>query len=246
MMKRVGLDQKFWRKFAQSYWEKRPFTIYDFQSPLLALNDEEIFRLLVEAAERARKERRTLGFKFYVNGLRSSKVETLHVLPRPIDKSLRGFHERMERVYQDYCLVCDELFEIDSVERNPIQDFLRDLYKHVRSKKKFIEIGLYLGNYKKTPFGVHVDDCGVFSFPVVGKKKFRTWTSAYVKKHPELEQSFRYSKHKAKSKLLEVKVGDMAYWPSSSWHIAESDGKFSATWSIGVWLKPPPSDGGTI
>lgn len=33
--------------------------------------------------------------------------------------------------------------------------------------------------------------------------------------------------------------GDMTYWPSSEWHIAESDGSFSATWSLGVWVDQP-------
>lgn len=28
----------------------------------------------------------------------------------------------------------------------------------------------------------------------------------------------------------------MTYWPSSAWHIAESDGAFSATWSFGSWV----------
>jgi hypothetical protein len=31
----------------------------------------------------------------------------------------------------------------------------------------------------------------------------------------------------------------MTYWPSSAWHIAESDGSFSATWSLGVWVDQP-------
>jgi len=28
----------------------------------------------------------------------------------------------------------------------------------------------------------------------------------------------------------------MTYWPSSYWHIAESDGTFSVTWSVGIWV----------
>ena len=101
---------------------------------------------------------------------------------------------------------------------------------------RFSEMGLYLGNYRKTPFGVHVDRCGVFSFPVAGVKKFRLWTSEFVKKNPALDRTFEYSKYKKDSQLMEVGPGDMTYWPSSAWHIAESDGSFSATWSLGVWV----------
>ncbi len=110
------------------------------------------------------------------------------------------------------------------------------LYREVGLPNRFAEIGLYLGNYRKTPFGVHVDGCGVFSFPIVGAKRFRIWKPSYAAKHPSLERSFHYAKHKAASKTLDAKVGDMTYWPSSAWHIAESNGSFSATWSLGVWV----------
>lgn len=233
------LDQKFWDRFARTFWEQKAFTAQKIESDLTQIDGEAVFDLLVEVAKRARKEKSPLGFKFYVYGLRSSKVETMFVLPRQSDKSLLGYHERMERVYQDYCLVCDELFEIKKERDNPLHTFVRNLYRHV-GKKKLAEVGLYLGNYKKTPFGVHVDACGVFSFPVVGKKKFRTWAASYGNRHSDLEQSFRYSKHKSKSKLLIAKPGDMTYWPSTEWHIAESDGNFSVTWSLAIWLKTPP------
>jgi hypothetical protein len=36
--------------------------------------------------------------------------------------------------------------------------------------------------------------------------------------------------------LLVARPGDITYWPSTYWHIAESDGSFSATWSIGIWV----------
>jgi hypothetical protein len=39
-----------------------------------------------------------------------------------------------------------------------------------------------------------------------------------------------------------AKPGDIAYWPSTYWHIAESDGSFNATWSIGMWLNRPFSE----
>lgn len=229
------LDEKFWSRFAKSSWERKPVVIQNIQSDLLQLSEAEVFELVVQAATKARKEKSTLGFKFFVDGIRSSDYETMYVLPKRSDKSFAGYHERMERVYQDYCLVCDDLLNVKD-KKSPVAKFTREIYKHVGLSKQFAEMGLYLGNYRKTPFGVHVDPCGVLSFPVRGIKKFRTWTSSYARKNPDLEQSFRYAKHKPSSKLLVAKPGDMAYWPSSAWHIAESNGSFSATWSLGIWL----------
>ncbi len=230
------LDSKFWSRFAKTYWEQKPLVIKNIKSSLLELNEAEVFKLLVLAADQSRKDKTPLGFKFFVDGIRSSDVEVMHVLPKKSDRNLLRYNERMERVYQDYCLDCDELLQVNQDKQHLLTQFTRTLYTHVGFTNRFAEMGLYLGNYRTTPFGVHVDRCGVFSFPVIGVKNFRAWTSDYVSQHPDLEQSFQYSKHKKKSVLLEAKPGDMAYWPSSVWHIAESNGSFSATWSLGIWV----------
>lgn len=241
-MRKTPLDEKFWKRFAGKYWERKPLVLQNIESDLLALDADEVFKLVAEAADRSRREKKLLGFKFFTHGIRSSDVETLFVLPRKSDKSFVGYNERMERMYQDYCLVCDELLQVSRKNREHLIQFTNDLYREVGFPNQFTEMGLYIGNYRKTPFGVHRDECGVFSFPIVGVKKFRAWTSAYASKNPTLQQSFRYSKHKDQSELLEVNPGDMAYWPSSSWHIAESNGSFSATWSLGVWVNKPTQD----
>lgn len=241
-MKETRLDDTFWSRFAKNNWERKPLMLRNIKSDLLELDESEIFKLIVKAADRSRREKNLLGFKFFVGGIRSSDVETLFVLPRKSDKSFLGYNERMERMYQDYCLVCDELLQVNREKQSLLTQFTRDLYRHVGFSNRFAEMGLYLGNYRKTPFGVHRDLCGVFSFPVVGTKKFRAWSPEYVAKNPALEQSFRYSKHNAESLVLEGEVGDMMYWPSASWHIAESNGSFSATWSLGVWVDRPTSE----
>ena len=241
-MKMQKLDSKFMKRFARENWERKPLLMKNIESDLLQLDDNEVFKLVIKAADRSRKDRKLLGFKFYVNGIRSSDVETLYVLPRKSDKTFVGYNERMERMYQDYCLVCDELLQVNRDKQDLLIEFTRQLYQHVGFPNRFTEMGLYLCNYRKTPIGVHRDPCGVFSFPVVGKKTFRAWTSSYVSEHPELEQSFRYAKHKAHSQVLTADTRDMIYWPSSAWHIAESDGSFSATWSLGVWIDRPTSE----
>lgn len=195
--------------------------------------------MLVLYSDRCRKLNDPTGFKFYIDGFKATEEDVLQVLPKKADKSLLGYHKRMEEMFEDYCLVCDELLKVNLEKQHLLTQFTNELYRHVGFPNRFSEIGLYLGNYRKTPFGVHVDSCGVFSFPVAGKKKFRLWTSAYAEKNPSLDRAFKYDKHKKSSQLLEAGPGDMTYWPSSIWHIAESDGSFSATWSLGVWVDQP-------
>lgn len=233
------LDHAFWSDFAQNFWERKPLVLRQVRSPLVEMDHTEVFRLLVLYANHCRKIRNAHGFKFFLDGERIHQGETLTLLPRQSDKSLLGYHKRMNDMFEDYCLVCDELLRVNLNKQALLSDFTRDLYQQVGFPNRFSEMGLYLGNYRKTPFGVHVDECGVFSFPVVGTKRFRIWEPSYVQKNPDLNRAFKYEKHKAKSLLLEAAPGDMTYWPSSSWHIAESDGSFTATWSLGVWVNRP-------
>lgn len=203
------------------------------------MSADEIFNLLVLYSDRCRELNDPEGFKFFIDGFKCGPEDVLQVLPERQDQSLLGYHDRMKTLFADYCLVCDELLRVNHQKQHLLTDFTDELYRHVGFPNRFCEIGLYLGNYRKTPFGVHVDSCGVFSFPVVGQKNFRLWTSAFAKKNPGLDRAFNYGRYKKHSQLLQAGPGDMTYWPSSSWHIAESDGSFSATWSLGVWVDRP-------
>ncbi len=232
-------DTHFWKNFTQRVWENKSIVAKNFTSPLRDINHEQIFEMLVEYSARCRKQKSADGFKLYVDGHRLHLDEVLQFLPSRRDKSLIGYHERMGPIFSDYCLVCDELLQVSKKTWQPLFSFTKNLFSHVGFPNQFVELGLYLGNYKKTPFGVHVDGCGVFSFPIVGNKIFRIWAPNFVKKHPELDRALNYTRFKKDSQILKAAPGDMAYWPSSAWHIAESNGSFSATWSLGVWVDRP-------
>jgi len=226
----------FWKSFAKTYWEKKPILAKNFTSPVAEIKQGQIFDMLVEYSDHCRKIKSADGFKFYIDGQIQYDDETLQVLPEKKDKTLQGYNKRMEEIFEDYCLVCDELLQVSQENSDKLQAFASNLFDHVGFPNRFSEIGLYLGNYRQTPFGVHVDGCGVFSFPVVGKKTFRLWTPEFAKKNPSLDRAHEYSKFKKNSETMVANAGDMTYWPSSAWHIAESDGSFNATWSLGVWV----------
>ena len=230
------MDDKFWKKFSTQIWQKKPAAFAKIDSPLRSLDADRLFQMLVTYADLCRKSNDVGGFKLFVVGIRQYDDETLQLLPEKKDKSLTGYHRRMEKHFADYCLVCDELLQVSQESWALLSQFTHDLYRHVGFPNRFSEIGLYLGNYQKTPFGVHVDSCGVFSFPAVGTKKFRIWKDSFVKKNPDLIEAHQYDKFKKNSQVLTAQPGDMTYWPSQAWHIAESDGSFSATWSLGVWV----------
>ncbi len=233
------LDFNFWSQFGKNVWEKKTLVLRGLDSPVLEIDASQIFSLLVRYSDICRKTKCSDGLKLYIDGQRQYSDEVLDLLPVRSDRTLQGYNQRMGEIFADYCLVCDELLQLDLDKWKALSAFTQSLYQQVGLPNRFSEVGLYLGNYKKTPFGVHVDNCGVFSFPVVGNKRFRIWTDSFVKKHPELIRSQSYQKFKKNSELIIASPGDMTYWPSSAWHIAESDGSFSATWSVGVWVDQP-------
>jgi ribosomal protein L16 Arg81 hydroxylase len=237
----------FWSSFSKKYWEKKPVTLKRVASEILAIDADHIFELLVRYANHCRKTKSFTsqgrgGLKLFVAGKLQAFADALHLLPTEKDGSLEGYHRRMGALFPDYCLVCDELLQVSLEKWDVLGTFMQGLYEHVGIPNRFSEIGLYLGNYRQTPFGVHVDPCGVISLPVVGTKRFRLWTPDVIKKHPELKYVHEYDRYKKYSKLMVAKPGDVTYWPSSYWHIAESDGSFSATWSIGTWVDRPYKD----
>ncbi|MBC7466438.1 MAG: RNA methylase [Bdellovibrio sp.] len=238
----ITLNSAFWSQFAKTVWQKKPVVYLQAKSDLFKIDADQVFNWLVQYSDHCRKTKTAVGLKFYIDGESQYQSEVLQALPVKKDKSLLGYHQRMEKLFPDYCLVCDELIQVSADQWNVLGDFMNGLYRQVGFPNRQAEIGLYLGNYKKTPFGVHVDGCGVFSIPVVGHKKFRLWDTSYVKKHPDLELAFDYKPHLKASSVMDVAVGDLTYWPSHSWHIAESDGSFSATWSLGVWVDQPFSE----
>ncbi len=235
-------DDAFWSDFVKKNWEKKPAHFSKINLSIMQLDQNTVFDWLVGYSNYCRKTKTTEGFKFYINGESQYQNEVLQSLPIKSDKTLLGYHQRISELFSDYCLVCDELIQVSGAAWNVLGDFTKKLYQKVGLPNRPSEIGLYLGNYKKTPFGVHVDGCGVFSIPIVGEKKFRLWTAAYVKKNTDLELAFEYPHHIKASKVLTAVPGDLTYWPSSAWHIAESNGSFSATWSLGVWVDQDYSD----
>lgn len=231
--------------FCRKQWQKKA-TVVQAPAQLASISANTIFSLLVCYCDQARATDSVHGLKFYVSGIRLEPFEVLENLPLRADKNFAGYHRRMSRRFNDYGLVCDELYSVMNGKfisiQKKIHSFADELYAEVGIPNRFVEVGLYLGNYQKTPFGVHVDPCGVLSLPVVGKKTFRIWPQAIVDKYPELKESFSYDEFKSQSSRLVVKPGEMGYWPSTDWHIAEGEGSFSATWSLGVWVDLPTSD----
>jgi len=235
-------SEKFWHDFGSQFWEKDHVIVKNISSlSIPQFHEDQIFNLSVRFLDGlwTQKFKTNNVIRIYVNGLREQlNAESNSLLPCAGDGSFSQYHKRckLNKSVKEYGLVIDGIFRFEPDIWENFCMKLGPFFNHVDISKEKLEVALFIGNYKRSPFGVHVDRSGVFTFPLVGTKKVRTWHPSYVNQNPDLIGSFDYKRHIGESVLLKAKPGEMLYWPSNRWHIGESEeGEFSVTMAVGSW-----------
>lgn len=228
-----SLDKSFWRAFTKTYWSRKPTVIRaPFQRPIATPGD--VFRGLVAVPQRLGEPRDDLEFS--IEG-RRIVLDLKRWLPRPKDVSLAGYHERLKRdgaTGQLTVLVNEFQNELGWTFYNRLRQFLQGLYE-IAGVPARAEVDLFLGNYRRTPLGVHRDLADVFCFVVDGRKKFRLWPKESFQSSSPRYGPGPYTKYMKGSVCLAGDPGDILYWPSSYWHVAESDGQLVSSLTLGLY-----------
>lgn len=237
----ASLDDEAWSVFATSYWERRPLVIEQFAGPALPLDGRSLFAAMCMLAANCPAERRERWIQIYVDGVRKPNEHIEELLPTPHDESLEGYDVRVCRAVggREYLVRMEKLHVFYGPYWDVAFRFLGSLFRHVGIPPG-ADTAVFMGRYRRTPSGVHVDNLSSFNFPIVGRKGLRVWPRAYVKRNPTLVGATAYEAHLDASQLLEAEPGGLVYWPSSAFHIGEGGGAFSATLGIGVWIDKQP------
>jgi hypothetical protein len=195
----------------------------------------EVFAAIIAVREKlARNEKRHLrcfvGKEVRRSGLRNN-------LPRSRDGDFVGYRKRVRRSSggKRFGLVIVDYPDFDVQIQRRIEQFLRPLKvaPGPRIKSKTL---LFVGDYERTPVGIHKDPHGTFVFVIEGRKRFRTWPSDFFPADKGTGR-LRYRQFLPDAITLEGAAGDLIYWPSSYWHIGEPLGGFSISLNVGVF--PP-------
>jgi len=158
-------------------------------------------------------------------------------LPRAKDICLPGYVARLNRdlaAGQLTMLVNDFQNELGWTFYNRLRQFLQGHYE-IAGVPARAEVDLFLGNYRRTPLGVHRDEADVFCFVVDGRKKFRLWPKESFRSSSPRYGPGPYTKYMKGSVCLAGDPGDILYWPSSYWHVAESDGQLVSSLTLGLY-----------
>jgi len=228
------LSPEFWRSFTENQFERSPLVLKQpFSTPLATT--AEVFQGLVNASEQYRAGIRLPPLRFYI-GQAWQQAEIGNYLLEAADGSLACYAERISRKLQGrrFGLIVNEYQSYNPEIWFRIRNFLRGLYAVVGIPPNQSDTTIFLGNYERTPFGLHKDPLSVFTFVIEGQKRIVAWPDEVFHDRPEMHDSLDYEQFLGRATVLEAAAGDLIYWPSSHWHIAESTGELSLSLTVGI------------
>lgn len=237
----------FWRGFVAEYWEKRPTVIKNaFGGPITT--PQELLRGVQEATARFHLLDSGVRLRLY-HGTGCHHGEPGSQLPAAEDKTLRDYVARLRSQLggRECLLVINTLQRYAPELWRRFLELLSGLYPHTGLPADMADLDIFIGQYRRTPFGVHKDTASNFTFVIEGEKNMRVWPDEAF---PDREMYWEDSSHvqqahvermRDSSLLLRGEPGDVIYWPSSYWHVAESEDACSVTLNLALYLQAKPS-----
>ena len=243
------LPDEFWADFAAHNWEQKPLVLKRPFTRLFAAPDELLdaartaSRAFLDAKSR-RHASQVARVRIFVDGAGLfSDLEDF--LPDVSDPDIEQFFARMATKLGDrrFEFIAHELQEFSPPLWHRIRRFLRGLYRHVGLPAQRAETVAFLRTHERTSFGMHRDDAGVFVFVLVGHKRILTWPESSMSGREQFLSTTKYGQFRDEAIVLEGEPGDVLYWPSSHWHVGETDGTPSVTLHVLLHLWPAAMDG---
>ena len=234
-----ALPGDFWLSFHASHWEKIGAVLAQpFAAPIAS--PEEGFACLVAASDRFRAGDRNVRLEFCI-GHAQLLADVGRYLPERADGTPAGYAERVTNLLEGrrFGLVVEDVQAYDATLWLRLRDYLRGLYELTGMPADSAKATVFLGNYDRTPFGLHRGSSGNFMFVVDGAKRMRTWPDAFFTGKEDLTHKLDYAAYNADSIVMDAGPGDVIYWPSDYWHIGESvDGGLSSAVSVALFMDP--------
>jgi 50S ribosomal protein L16 3-hydroxylase len=223
-METPSTDSDVWGPFLESHWMKSPGSVSGVVGEAFVTEDD-IFTAALEAARENRGARGDKWMKLFVrNGNLVSNLKNF--VPVVEDGSWERYEERLRRDHG----IHEFGLQIDNIHlRNPdILAKVIPLFEHVWRHRGISMMGVYvdafIGNYARTPFGVHRDPLHDFMFMIKGQRRIRLWSPETGEACGIEERDLDYDPHLEEGLVLEGRPENILYWPPSYWHVGESAG----------------------
>lgn len=231
-------NREFWKIFVDKHWKKHP-AVFSNACQFSPQAEKLVYEGLLHASNMFCNDIHA-AIRFYIEHS-SLRADVCKYLPSEADGSITGYIERIRHKvkHRDFALVIN-YFQVHQPQLwLDLRRFFWEFYRIVGIPEDTL-FALFIGDYTKTPFGIHTDLDNTFYFIVKGKKRFYLWPYEFAKQHnAPWPRSFAggstdYSRYLDQAITIEGKAGDLLYLPSKSWHVAESDHGDSVALSIGI------------
>lgn len=232
---RFAVEPGFWDAFVATYHGRRPGAWRrPFATPIA--RPDEAFSWLLAARDE--------GLRVFAG---ADALDPLPgaLRPAPEDGGCAAYLRRLRAALGDAGAMANHLQALDAGLYNRLRAFLAGLYARAGAPSGGALLDLFLGAYRKSFLGLHKDEQDVFTFVVEGHKTFLVWPYEVFADHPDVAPGSEaapvmlgdadYESERARATVLEGDAGDVFYWPSDHWHVAESDGAPCVTLSLGLF-----------
>ncbi len=238
-------SESFWKGFVDSFWEKQPTTFsYPAAQPLMT--EAEALRIYLALAVKLRRGQGA-DIAFYIeSGMLSTDIG--QYLPIAADRSLEEYRQRVLKrtAGRPFALITNAVRAESPAHRQRLRAFTRGLLALVGKNVGRVGADIFLSNTPKTAFGVHRDSASNFSYIVSGKKRMLVWPREVFANRADQRcdgpnsniflDGIDYDAYRDRATVLEGSAGEMLYWPSSYWHVAESSAEPSLVFNVPIYL----------
>jgi hypothetical protein len=242
------MDDATWQDFAENHFEKSPTVLRGWGVTVTLSTEKELFELLASFPDQTAP-----GTLRFFDG--PAKVDDpFRCLPNESDGSLEAFVERAARELcsgGQFGLFVSQVSELSALHWRRARAFVQALFTKVGHPPGPTSMQMFLSKYAHTPFGVHKDDASIFHAVVRGPKRMLLWPYEALAHHVADGSDMRREGYvleelavedvRSSAIVLEGQTGDVLYWPSTYWHVAEEvpGTSYSLSLNVGVALTQP-------
>jgi hypothetical protein len=215
------------------------------------VSSDDIFQTLLKYAEHSRKgdvSETDLRWLYYPREtsrpVLATRYDYRNFLAQPDDASLAGYARRLSAQHHlsSFFLQLTDLHVYDAEVWRQVREFIVGLYQHTGLPGEKAWCDAVVGRYACTPFGVHLDGASNFAFGIEGTKTIHLWEPEFYQREMAQADPYDYRRYLSDALSLEISPGKMVYWPSRFWHVAESNGEFSAVMNIAFYINGSASE----
>lgn len=210
------------------YWETHP--VDDVASPVLELEEAALFRAIKNACAHHREHGPKATGRLDVTAPMPPHEWLRRFAPGEGDTS---FGQWAADKPAPYMLHLSHLHCFDPGVERAVTKFVTELARDVGFPEGGFWIDAYVGNYARTPFGVHLDGASNFTLGVVGTKELHLWEpEAYW----AAQANGDLASLEGHGRVLEARPGRTIYWPSRYWHVAYPGEGLSVTFNVAAYF----------